>query len=130
MPLARIAVPHHLPTAKVRALADAVHRGLVGTCGVPEKDRFQLVSRFPEGAMILDPTFPDVARTGDACVVEIAFLKGRTREQKRALFRAIADGAMAAGFAGDDIFVALVENGAEDWSLGHGVAYADVVHGG
>lgn len=128
MPLARIAVPHHLPATKIRALADAVHRGLVGTCGVPEKDRFQLVARFADGMMILDPTFPDVARTSDACVVEIAFLKGRTREQKRALFRAIADGAVAAGFAGDDIFVALVENGAEDWSLGHGVAYADVAH--
>jgi hypothetical protein len=128
MPLARIAVPHHLPAEKVRALADAVHRGLVGTCNVPEKDRFQLVTRFADGMMILDPTFPDVARTRDACVVEIAFLKGRTREQKRLLFRAIADGAVAAGFAGDDIFVALVENGAEDWSLGHGVAYADVAH--
>jgi hypothetical protein len=58
MPLARISVPSFLSPAKVRALADAVHHGLVTTCDVVDENRFQLVSSYPPGAMILDPTFP------------------------------------------------------------------------
>lgn len=49
MPLARIAVPASLSPAKVSALADAVHFGLVTTCNVPYKDRFQLVSHIRPG---------------------------------------------------------------------------------
>jgi hypothetical protein len=125
MPLARISVPAHLAQTQVIALADAVHDALVTTCGVPPKDRFQLISRFAQGAMIIDPTFPDVARTADASIVEITFLAGRDAEKKRLLYRAIADGAVAAGFKADDIMIALTENGPIDWSLGRGLAYGD-----
>ena len=86
MPLARISVPSSLPAQRISALADAVHAGLVATCNVPDKDRFQLISVFPTGMMIIDPTFPDVRRTADASIVEILFLEGRTVEQKRRLF--------------------------------------------
>ncbi|TXJ09654.1 MAG: hypothetical protein E6Q28_15230, partial [Afipia sp.] len=55
MPLARISVPAHLPQSQVIALADAVHDALVATCDVPPKDRFQLISRFAQGSMIIDP---------------------------------------------------------------------------
>ncbi len=120
MPLTRIAVPSSLSPAKVRALADAVHHGLVTTCDVPDKDRFQLVSAYPPDAMILDPTYPDVRRTADACVVEILFLQGRTAAQKSRLFQAIAAQAVDAGFDGDDIMIALTENAPADWSLGRG----------
>lgn len=40
MPLARIAVPASLSPAKVSALADAVHFGLVTTCNVPLQGPF------------------------------------------------------------------------------------------
>lgn len=123
MPLARISVPAHLAQERVIALADAVHVALVATCGVPPKDRFQLISRFAEGAMIIDPTFPDVERTADASIVEITFLAGRNDEKKRLLYRSITDKAVAAGFKADDIVVALTENFSIDWSLGRGIAY-------
>ena len=55
MPLARLAsVPAHLVLAKIRALADAAHEGLVETCGVPPNERFQLVSTYvPEMTSII-----------------------------------------------------------------------------
>ncbi|CAN5323576.1 tautomerase family protein [soil metagenome] len=125
MPLARISVPAHLAREQVLALADAVHESLVAVCGVPPKDRFQLISRFAEGAMIIDPTFPNVERTADASIIEITFLAGRNEEKKRLLYRAIADRAVAVGFKADDIMVALTENLPIDWSLGRGLAYGD-----
>jgi len=72
--------------------------------------------------MILDPTFGGENRSPDACIVEITFLRGRTDEQKRSLFRHVSARAVAAGFRPDDVMVALTENSHMDWSLGHGLA--------
>ena len=124
MPLVHISVPEGVAREKVRALADAVHAALVTTCNVPPADRFQLITRFPADAMILDPTFPNVARGPEASIVEITFLSGRSDNTKRALYADIAHRARAAGFRGDDVMVALTENHAIDWSLGLGLSYA------
>jgi hypothetical protein len=110
----------------VRALAAAVQDGLVQTCGVPRDDLFQLLSRFEPEDMVIDPSFGGVERSASACIVEITFLVGRSDEQKRALYRHIAQEAEAAGLRADDVMVALTENGRIDWSLGRGQAYVDV----
>lgn len=125
MPLTKISVPRHLSSHQVGALAAAVQDGLVKTCNVPPNDLFQLVSRFDAGEIVLDPHFGGVNRSNDACVIEVVFLTGRSDDQKRALFRHIAEQAVQAGFRADDVMVALVENTRMDWSLGLGVAYAD-----
>jgi hypothetical protein len=129
MPLTKISAPKHLAFSKIKALAEAVQDGLVQTCNVPPKDLFQLISRFDAAEMILDPTFGGVSRSADACIAEITFLSGRTDDQKRSLFKYIAEKAASAGFRTDDIMVALTENTRMDWSLGQGVAYADRVAG-
>ena len=125
MPLTKISAPRHLSSNQVQVLAAAVQDGLVKTCNVPLNDLFQLISRFYSEESILDPHFGGVNRSNDACIAEIVFLTGRTDDQKRALFRHISDRAVQAGFRADDIMVALVENSRMDWSLGHGIAYAD-----
>jgi len=125
MPLSRISIPITLSPQKARALVDAVHEGLVETCNVPPGDRFQLISAYTPEMMLIDPTFPDVSRTAEASIVEILFLEGRTVEQKRHLFRRIAERAMQAGFAGDDVMVTLTANEPADWSVGYGRSYAD-----
>ena len=126
MPLTRISAPKHLPRQILQALAAAVQEGLVQACGVPPDDLFQLLSRFESEDMIIDPSFGAVVRSESACIVEITFLSGRSDEQKRALYRHIAQGAEAAGLRPDDVMVALVENGRIDWSLGRGQAFVDV----
>ena len=125
MPLTKISAPRSLAAHKIKALADAVQQGLVMTCHVPPDDLFQLISRFDAGDMVIDPHFGGVNRSDETCIVEIVFLGGRTDEQKRALFRHVCDSAVRAGWRPDDIMLALVENSRMDWSLGHGIAYAD-----
>jgi phenylpyruvate tautomerase PptA (4-oxalocrotonate tautomerase family) len=126
MPLTKISAPKHLSVSMVKALADALQDGLVQTCNVPANDLFQLITRFEAEEMIIDPHFGGVNRSRDACIAEIVFLAGRTDDQKRALFRHVSEMAVKAGFRPDDVMVALVENTRMDWSLGNGVAYADV----
>jgi phenylpyruvate tautomerase PptA (4-oxalocrotonate tautomerase family) len=123
MPLCRLSVPAHLSPAQIRALADAVHESLVETCGVEPNNRFQLVSTYASRMMFIDPTYGDVKRTPDGSIIEILLLEGRTAEQKRNLFRRITDRAVGAGFAGDDVMIALIENVPDNWSLGHGRAF-------
>jgi phenylpyruvate tautomerase PptA (4-oxalocrotonate tautomerase family) len=125
MPLTKIYAPKHLEVLKVKSFADAVQEGLVQTCNVPPKDLFQLITRLEREEMILDPTFGGVSRSGDACIAEITFLRGRTDEQKRNLFKHVTALAVAAGFRPDNVMIALTENSHMDWSLGLGVAYAD-----
>jgi hypothetical protein len=124
MPLSRLSVPAHLPPSRIRALADAVHESLVETCGVEPNNRFQLVSTYASRMMFIDPTYGDVKRTPDGSIIEILLLEGRTAEQKKNLFRRIADRAAGAGFAGDDVMITLVENAPHNWSLGQGGAFS------
>jgi Tautomerase enzyme len=124
MPLTKIYAPSTLSASALQQLADAAHVSLVRHCQVPEADLFQLIHRMPPGSMRLDPHFPNVSRSSSACIVEIAFLQGRTNEQKRALYRGIVEG--TPDLSPDDIFVALIENSSMDWSLGRGQAYADL----
>ena len=123
MPLVRISVPAHLPAEKAVALADAVHDGLVGTCDIPPTDRFQLISRFPAEAMIIDPTYPNVERSAEASIVEITFIAGQSDDRKRRLYHRIVSKAAIAGFRPDDVLIALTENARIDWSPGRGRAY-------
>jgi phenylpyruvate tautomerase PptA (4-oxalocrotonate tautomerase family) len=123
MPLCRISVPQHLPASQVKALAEAVHSGLMSTCDVSIDNHFQLITRHEADEMILNPTYGGVARTRDACIVEILLLKGRTDKQKRALYRQVNDLAVAAGFKADDIMITLVENELIDWTVGCGQTF-------
>ncbi len=122
MPLVKIAIPAHVPEAKVRALADAVHAALVATCDVPGADRFQLITRHDTAHRHVDPTFPDLARSADAAIVEIALRRGRTDDQKRALYKQTVERAASGGWHADDIMIALTENSLADWSFGGGIA--------
>lgn len=126
MPLTRISVPAHLSPQHVQALADAVHTGLMSTCNVAEDNHFHLITRFAPEMMFLNPTFGNMTRTTNACIVEITLLRGRSDDQKRALYRCVVDAAVAAGFAADDVMITLIENSPIDWSVGRGEAFAEL----
>ena len=97
MSLIRISVPKHLPYVKVKALAEGMQNALVSTCNVPVNELFQLITRFNSKEMILDPSFGGVNRSSDPCIVEVTFLRGRTDDQKRQLFRNIVASATEVG---------------------------------
>jgi 4-oxalocrotonate tautomerase len=122
MPLVRIALLEGKRPAYKRDIADAVHRALVETINVPERDRFQLVTELGRDDFIYDPEYLGIARSRDLAVIQITLSTGRTQAQKRALFRAIADKLAALGMRREDVWVNLVEVAKENWSFGNGVA--------
>ena len=122
MPLVRISLRKGRTADFRRKLGDAIHRALVGTIGVPELDRFQLLSEHEPGDLVYDPGYLGIARTNDIVIVQITISLGRTLAQKRALFRRIADNLAALGLRREDAWINLVEVPKENWSFGLGEA--------
>ena len=123
MPLVEIHVSERRSPEQRRRLADALHAAVVESLGIPADDRFQILRVLGAGDYVADPRYAGQTRSEDGLVVRITLRRGRTLEQKRALYRAIAErAAEAAGIRGDDVLITLHENDPRDWSFGGGVA--------
>lgn len=122
MPLVRIDLCKGKDAAYRQAIGRAVHHALTSV-GVPLDDRFQIISEHPPENFVFDPSYLGIQRSENLVVVQITWNEGRTLEQKKALFRSIADGlASAPGIRQEDVLVNLVEVKKENWSFGRGVA--------
>jgi len=122
VPLVRISLRKGRTAEFRRKLGDALHRALVETIDVPELDRFQLLTEHEPGDLIYDPGYLGIARTNDIVIIQITISAGRGLQQKRALFRRIADNLAALGQREEDVWINLVEVAKENWSFGLGEA--------
>ncbi len=127
MPLQRISVVSGKDVAYRLAVAEGVHRALVETLGVPEDDRFQLVTEHAPGAIFCSPSYLGIAHGRAPVFVQITLNRGRTVEQKKAFYAKVADLLLErARVPRADVIINLVEVEKEDWSFGDGLAqYAD-----
>ena len=104
------------------AISRIVHEGLVSV-GVPKDDRFQVIAEHESENFVFDQTYLDIRRSEDLVIIQITWNEGRTVDQKKALYKAIADGlATRLSLRREDVFVQLVEVKRENWSFGNGIA--------
>ena len=105
MPLVRIDLRKGKQAAYREAISRIVHEGLVSV-GVPKDDRFQVIAEHEPPNFIFDPNYLGVRRSEDLVIIQITWNEGRTVEQKKALYKAIADG-LAAGLSlrREDVFI-------------------------
>ncbi|WP_131735540.1 tautomerase family protein [Actinomadura roseirufa] len=122
MPVVRIDVSVNRSPEDLRAISDGVHRAFVDAIGVPEGDRFHILSQHPVEHLIADPEYLGIARQ-DVIFIHITLIKGRSDELKVALYRAIGENLAAIpGVRAEDVSIALVENAPVDYSYGSGEA--------
>ncbi|WP_448096876.1 tautomerase family protein [Luteibacter yeojuensis] len=122
MPLVRIDLRRGKDAAYRTALGRAVHDALV-SIGVPADDRFQVIAEHDVEGLVYDAHYLGIERSDDIVIVQITFNDTRTLEQKKALYKAIAENlGKAPGVKPGDVFVSLVEVKKENWSFGNGVA--------
>jgi 4-oxalocrotonate tautomerase len=124
MPLVRISHVQGKSRAQVAALSEGVHRAMVETFNVPADDYFQIVTEHAASTGLIGPsTFLGITHTADLVFVQITCAEGRTTEQKKALYGAIAKSiASAGGVRPEDVIINLVETKRENWSFGNGIA--------
>jgi 4-oxalocrotonate tautomerase len=122
VPLVRIDLRKGKQAAYREAISRIVHEALISV-GVPQDDRFQVISEHDPDNFVFDLNYLDIRRTEDLVIIQITWNEGRTVEQKKALYKAIADGLAATlSLRREDVFISLVEVKKESWSFGNGVA--------
>ena len=121
MPLQRIDLSTSRSPEVRSRIADAVHRALVEAISVPADDCFQVVTAHPAGALFFPHRYLGIPHQ-DPVLVQVTLSRGRTTEQKQALYRKMAELVQAAGVPPNELVVSLVEAGREDWSFGNGIA--------
>ena len=122
MPLVRIDVRKGKDAAYRQEIGRVVYEAMVGV-GVPQKDRFQIITEHDASNFIFDPNYLGIDRTDDLIIIQITWNEGRSVDQKKILYRTIAEGlARTLGIRVEDVFINLVETKKENWSFGNGVA--------
>jgi len=122
MPLIYIDIHDNRTPDEITTLLDAVHTAVVDAFEVPERDRYQVVTVHSPGHLVVQDTGLGIRRTPRVVVVRVVS-KRRSPEKKRRLYELLAANlARDCALASSDLVVTITENGAEDWSFGHGRA--------
>ncbi|KJL24307.1 hypothetical protein RL72_01798 [Microbacterium azadirachtae] len=119
MPLVRI--DHTESRTNSAEIAAAIHDAIVAVYGIPERDRFQVVTTRPATTIIAEDAGLGFERT-DPVIIQIFTQRGRATVTKQQLYAEIARRLEGVGVAGEDVFIGYVENGPQDWSFGFGRA--------
>jgi len=123
MPMVRISVREGTTPEYRRALGDGVHRALVEAMAVPADDRFQVITEHAPGGLVCAPSYLGIEHSDRIVLVQITLSTGRKPQQKRALFRRMAEIlAESPGLPPQDLVINLVEVAWENWSFGNGEA--------
>ena len=123
MPLLHISLRAGKPEAYRQAIFDSLYRAMRETFNVPEDDQFMAISEHEAANFRYSASYLGVARSDDLVFIQITANNTRTVEQKKALFRRIAELlGESPGIRPEDVFVSLVEVAKENWSLGNGLA--------
>ena len=122
MPLVRINLrKSRAPAAKV-AIADAIQAALVSVIGIPNDDRYAMISEYESPNFIHTDAYLDLKYSKDLLMIEIIFIEGRTDDAKKALIKDINERLVATGFVRtDDVMVFITEVGRTNISFGKGL---------
>lgn len=122
MPLLYISLRAGKPEAYRQAIFDSLYRAMREALNVPEDDQFMTITEH-DAANFRYGNGYGVARSADVVYIQITVFNTRTAEQKRALFRRIAELLDDnPGIRPEDVFVVILDAAKENWSVGHGLA--------
>jgi 4-oxalocrotonate tautomerase len=123
VPLARIDLAEGKNADYRRTIGEVVYDALLEAMKAPKDDRFQVITEHPAQDFIFDPNFLDIQRSKDCVFIQVTLNAGRTVDQKRAFYKAIADWLNERlSLRRQDVFISLVEVSKENWSFGNGEA--------
>jgi 4-oxalocrotonate tautomerase len=123
MPLARIDHAEGNSANYRGTIGQVVYGSLVEVMKAPKDDRFQIITEHPARDFIFDAGYLGIQRSKDCVFIQVTLNAGRTVEQKRAFYKAIADGLHERlNLRREDVLISLVEVSKENWSFGNGEA--------
>lgn len=122
MPLVHISMRAGRSEAYRQAIFDGIYRAMREALDVPTGDAFMSISEHDAANFRYGNAF-GIVRSDDLVYIQITVFSTRTGEQKKALFRHIADLlGENPGIRPEDVFVTILDAAKENWSVGHGLA--------
>ena len=122
MPLLQISLRTGKPETYRQAIFNSLYRAMREALNVPEDDQFMTITEHDAANFRYGNAY-GVARSADVVYIQITLFNTRTVEQKKALFRRIAELlGESPGIRPEDVFVNIVDAAKENWSVGHGLA--------
>lgn len=122
MPLLHIAMRAGKPESYRKAILDSLYRAMVEALNVPEDDQFMIITEHDPSNFRYGKAY-GIDRSADVVYIQITVFSTRTAEQKKKLFRCIADLLSEnPGLRSEDVFVNVLDAAKENWSVGHGLA--------
>ena len=122
MPLIHISLRAGKPEAYRQAIFDGLYRAMREALNVPEDDQFMTITEHDATNFRTGNAY-GVVRSADVVYIQITVFASRTAEQKKALYRRIAELlGENPGIRPEDVFVVVLDAAKENWSLGHGLA--------
>jgi 4-oxalocrotonate tautomerase len=122
MPLLQISLRAGKPEAYRQAIFNSLYRAMREALNVPENDQFMTITEHDAANYRYGNAY-GVARSADVVYIQITVFNTRTVEQKKALFRRIAELlGESPGVRPEDVFVNIADAAKENWSVGHGLA--------
>jgi phenylpyruvate tautomerase PptA (4-oxalocrotonate tautomerase family) len=123
MPLVHISMRSGKPDTYRQAIIDGVYRAMRDTFNVPEDDQFITIQEHEASNFRYGASYAGIARTDGVVFIQISAMHTRTPEQKKALYRRLAELLeQNPGIRREDVFVNIVEGAKENFSLGNGLA--------
>ncbi|MEP3245742.1 MAG: tautomerase family protein [Sneathiella sp.] len=120
MPIINISLQRGKPDSYRQAIFDSLYQALRETLNVPEDDQFMTITEHDPANFRFGHAY-DVARSADTVYIRITVFDTRTAEQKKALFKCIAERlGDKPGLRPEDVFTVLYANPTENWSVGLG----------
>jgi phenylpyruvate tautomerase PptA (4-oxalocrotonate tautomerase family) len=123
MPLVRVDIKKHQDPTFAKRVGQLIYAAMRSAIGVPEHDNFQILAEHDEQHFIFDTEYLGIQRTDSLVVIQITMNEGRTLEQKKLLYKTIAESLNSElAVRLEDVFINLVEVKKENWSFGNGIA--------
>jgi hypothetical protein len=117
VPLIQVDLERKLYDEKSEAISREIHQAQIDALGTAPDDLFQVFRPHEPGELKFDPTYGGVDRRS-LLVIQIIAVHKHSVAVKKGLYKAILDRLAAIGIRPDDVQIALVENGFEDWFAG------------
>ncbi|MCW8278743.1 tautomerase family protein [Pseudomonas sp. PCH199] len=123
MPLVRVEIKKQQDPTYAKRIGQLIYAAMHSTIGVPKDDNFQILAEHDEHHFVFDPQYLGIQRTDNLVVIQITLSEGRTVEQKKLLYKTIAESLnKELSVRLEDVFINLVEVKKENWSFGNGIA--------
>lgn len=122
MPFVRISLPKEFSQEAKDNISLSVHNALIQEFNIPSNDYFHIIEELESQQIKFPESYLNIAHNSDIVYIQIIAGQGRTLEQKKGLYKEIANRIANSTFVTkNNVIIVLIENdGRQNWSFGNG----------